>query len=69
VTFLRQFLRFWYDFIVGDDWRLAIGVVLTTAAVYLGVHLGVNAWWMVPLGIAALLWSSVHIAVRRSQRP
>jgi hypothetical protein len=21
------FLRFWYDFIVGDDWRIAVGIV------------------------------------------
>ena len=23
----RRFARFWYDFIVGDDWRVAVGVV------------------------------------------
>jgi hypothetical protein len=28
----RGFLRFWYDFIVGDDWRIALGVVLVLAA-------------------------------------
>ena len=28
---LRGFLRFWYDFIVGDDWRIALGVVLVLA--------------------------------------
>lgn len=26
--FVRGFARFWYDFIVGDDWRIATGVVL-----------------------------------------
>ena len=29
---VRGFLRFWYDFIVGDDWRIALGVVLVLAA-------------------------------------
>jgi len=29
---LRGFLRFWYDFLVGDDWRIAAGVVLVLAA-------------------------------------
>ena len=29
---LRGFLRFWYDFIVGDDWRIALGVVLVLGA-------------------------------------
>ena len=32
---LRAFAAFWYDFVVGDDWRLALGVVvgLATTAV------------------------------------
>jgi hypothetical protein len=25
------FLRFWWDFIVGDDWRIAAGVVVVLA--------------------------------------
>jgi hypothetical protein len=28
---LRGFLRFWFDFIVGDDWRIALGVTLVLA--------------------------------------
>jgi hypothetical protein len=30
--FLKAFGRFWYDFVVGDDWRIAAGVVLVLAA-------------------------------------
>ena len=25
---VRGFLRFWWDFIIGDDWRIAFGVAL-----------------------------------------
>jgi hypothetical protein len=32
VRFARGFLRFWWDFIVGDDWRIAAGVVTVLAA-------------------------------------
>jgi hypothetical protein len=32
VRLVRGFLRFWYDFLVGDDWRIAAGVVLVLAA-------------------------------------
>ena len=32
MTLLRGFVRFWYDFIVGDDWRIALGVVLVLGA-------------------------------------
>lgn len=31
MRFLRGFGRFWFDFIVGDDWRIALGVVLVLA--------------------------------------
>jgi hypothetical protein len=31
VRFLRSFGRFWYDFIVGDDWKIAVGVVIALA--------------------------------------
>jgi hypothetical protein len=31
MAFVRGFVRFWYDFIVGDDWRIAAGVVLVLA--------------------------------------
>jgi hypothetical protein len=26
--FVTGFLRFWWDFIIGDDWRIAAGVVV-----------------------------------------
>jgi hypothetical protein len=32
VRFAKGFARFWWDFIVGDDWRIAVGVVLVLAA-------------------------------------
>jgi uncharacterized membrane protein len=56
---LRSFGAFWYDFIVGDDWRGAAAVVLALAATALLVHVaGVNAWWLMPVCvIAALGWS------------
>ena len=28
---VRAFPHFWYDFIIGDDWRIAIGVVVAKA--------------------------------------
>jgi hypothetical protein len=32
VSFLRGFVRFWYDVVVGDDRRIAVGVVLAAGA-------------------------------------
>jgi hypothetical protein len=28
MRFVAGFMRFWWDFIVGDDWRIAAGVVV-----------------------------------------
>jgi hypothetical protein len=32
VRFVKGFGRFWWDFIVGDDWRIAAGVVVVLTA-------------------------------------
>jgi hypothetical protein len=32
MRFVTGFLRFWWDFIVGDDWRIAVGVVVVLGA-------------------------------------
>jgi hypothetical protein len=62
VKYLRQFGRFWYDFVVGDDWRLAVGVVAIVAVVYLAAHHGLDAWWLLPVGVTTLLWVSLRRA-------
>ena len=56
---LRSFGAFWYDFIVGDDWRGAAVVAAALAGTALLVHAArVNAWWLLPVCvIAALGWS------------
>ena len=68
MRWLRAFGRFWYDFIVGDDWRGAVAVALALAATALLVHVaGVNAWWLMPVCvIAALGWSLRRATVGRS---
>ena len=62
---LAAFGRFWYDFVVGDDWRVAIGVVIGLAATWLLAHqIQVTAWWLLPLAVATLLTLSLYRAVR-----
>ncbi len=62
---LRSFGRFWWDFVVGDDWRLAAGVGIAIAATALLAHKSVNAWWLLPAAVAFLLAESL----RRMTRP
>jgi hypothetical protein len=61
---LRAFLVFCFDFVVGDDWRLAIGVVLGLAVTALLAHGGVPAWWVLPLCVATVL----GLSLRRARR-
>jgi hypothetical protein len=62
---IRAFAHFWWDFVVGDDWRTAVGVVLAIGATALLVHAGsVNAWWLVPAAVAGVLWLSLLRAIR-----
>jgi hypothetical protein len=68
MKWLAQFGKFWYDFLVGDDWRLAVGVAATISAVFVVAHRGVNAWWLFPLAVALLLVISVTHEVRRRFR-
>ena len=60
------FFRFWYDFIVGDDWRMAAGVVVVIAITATLVGAGVSAWWFMPLGVGATLAASLRHAASRA---
>ncbi len=59
MRWLRAFGAFWYDFVIGDDWRAAAVVVAALGVTALLSHVvGVNAWWLLPLCVfAALGWS------------
>ena len=52
---LRAFGAFCYDFVIGDDWLVAAGVVAGLAITYGLSRAGIVAWWLVPLLLAALL--------------
>lgn len=54
-----RFLRFWSDFLIGDDWTIALGVVLAVAATALLVSAGVAAWWLPPIAVVLLLGRSL----------
>ena len=62
-----SFLRFWYDFIVGDDWRVAAGVVVALAGTALLAHANVPAWWLVPAAVVVLLAVSLIRAARNAR--
>ena len=63
---LKAFGLFWYDFIIGDDWRVAALVAAGLAVTAVLVHVaGVNAWWLMPLCVFGALAWSLHRATSR----
>jgi hypothetical protein len=62
---IRAFGAFWYNFIVGDDWRVALGVLLALAITYAASRLtDASVWWIVVVAVAILLPLSVLRATR-----
>ena len=61
---LATFGRFWYDFIIGDDWTVAAGVVIALAVVAVVSRTSIPAWWIVPVAVAILLPMSVWRVTR-----
>jgi hypothetical protein len=63
---MKAFFRFWYDFIVGDDWTIAVAVVVSLAITGLLAHNGLDsAWWLLPIAVAVSLSVSVLRVTRR----
>ncbi len=64
MRYLTAFARFWYDFIVGDDWTVAIGVVIALVATLILAQLDVAAWWLMPVAVVVLLATSLRRAAK-----
>lgn len=64
MSYITGFVKFWYDFIVGDDWTVAAGVVIALIITAALAHNGIAAWWLMPLAAAALLAGSLFRASR-----
>jgi hypothetical protein len=56
------------EFIVGDDWASAVGVVVALGLTGLAAGLGVSAWWVMPLAVLLLLGLSILRAARKAER-
>ena len=64
MRYLVDFARFWYDFIVGDDWTVALGVLVALIITLALARAGMGAWWLMPLAVLGLLTFSVRRAAR-----
>jgi hypothetical protein len=53
-----------WDFVVGDDWLTAIGVVVALGVTAIVAGAGAAAWWLMPVAVLALLGLSLRRAAR-----
>jgi hypothetical protein len=69
MRFIKGFGQFWYDFIIGDDWKIAVAVVAALAVTLVVVLAGAGASVAAVLGgvlLIAFFVVSMMIDVRRS---
>ena len=64
---LNKIGLFWYDFIVGDDRTMAVGVVCATALTWFVVGTVAAAWVITPVAVAGLLALSFGRAQRAAR--
>lgn len=66
---LRAFGAFWYDFVIGDDWLVAVGVVIALAATFALTRVtDAPLWWIAPAAVVVLLPVSLRRESRRLSR-
>jgi hypothetical protein len=61
---LAGFGRFWWNFVIGDDWLVAVLVAVGIGATAALAAANVAAWWLLPLAVLLVLWLSLRRAIR-----
>lgn len=67
---VRAFFGFWYDFIVGDDWRVALAVAAALAATIVVNRTTAAApwsWGLVVLTVAVALPLTIRRAIGKAK--
>ena len=65
MTRVVAFGRFWWDFVIGDDWLAAAGVAVAIAATALLAHAHVSTWWLLPPAVVGVLYVSLRRAIKQ----
>ncbi|HKT43683.1 MAG TPA: hypothetical protein VJQ85_02710 [Gaiellaceae bacterium] len=61
---LAAFGRFWWEFVVGDDWVAAALVVIAIGATAAVAASDIATWWVMPLAVLVVLAVSLRRAAR-----
>jgi hypothetical protein len=62
MSWVERIARAVWDFVVGDDWVTAVGVVLALGLTALVARAGAGGWWVMPPAVVALLALSLRRA-------
>lgn len=62
LSWIVGFGRFWYHFIIGDDWTMAVAVAVGLVVSAVLNARGILAWWLIPLIVIAMLGFSLRRA-------
>jgi phosphate/sulfate permease len=65
---IGRFAMFWYDFVIGDDATVAVGVIVALGVTAWLSHADITAWWVLPVVTAVLLAASLVRAARHARR-
>ena len=57
---LKSFGGFWYDFVIGDDWTVAASIAVALVVTAVLNRSGLPAWWLMPLTVVVVTWSSLR---------
>ena len=67
ISWIVAFVKFWYGFIIGDDWTMAVAVAVGLAVTALLHAKGVGIWWLVPLIVIVVVGLDLERASRRAR--
>ena len=67
MSYLVRFGSFWWNFVVGDDWRAAALVLVGIGATALVAASDIAAWWVMPLAVVVVLIVSLRRAASQPQ--
>ncbi len=62
LSWIVAFGRFWYHFIIGDDWTMAVAVAVGLVVTAVLNARGITAFWLIPLIVIGMLGMSLRRA-------
>ena len=63
MRYVASFGRFWWEFVVGDDWIAAAGIVAAIGLTATLAASGITVWWVMPLAVLVVLTVSLRRAI------